>query len=228
MTSPEPPTCQHRPATPASNESAPGRVRTALIDEAREFGHLVRGDPRDVVQRDASSTLKKERAECARGNRGKCQRPHRTQQALEQLSAHGRGGTAVGVGYQLRQSAACAGWLPAWVFTAGSTQSQLSSDLRWQAPIFPCAAQLNPCRGSTLKEQRMAKQDAETGVYRVTEIIGTSQTSWEDAAKNAIEIAAKSLRDLRIAEVSKLDLKVEEGKVVAYRARLMLSFKYEG
>ena len=74
----------------------------------------------------------------------------------------------------------------------------------------------------------MAKQDAETGVYRVTEIIGTSQVSWEEAAKNAVEIAAKSLRDLRIAEVGKLDLKVEEGKVVAYRARVSLSFKYEG
>ena len=74
----------------------------------------------------------------------------------------------------------------------------------------------------------MAKQDAESGVYRVTEIIGTSPVSWEEAAKNAVEIAAKSLRDLRIAEVGKLDLKVEEGKVVAYRARVSLSFKYAG
>lgn len=66
------------------------------------------------------------------------------------------------------------------------------------------------------------------GVYRVTEIIGTSTSSWEDAASNAVEAAAKSLRDLRIAEVSKLDMKVEDGKVVAYRARVSLSFKYEG
>jgi len=66
-----------------------------------------------------------------------------------------------------------------------------------------------------------------SGVYRVTEIIGTSPTSWEDAAKNAVETAAKSLRDLRIAEVTELDLKVENGKVVAYRARVSLSFKYE-
>jgi flavin-binding protein dodecin len=51
----------------------------------------------------------------------------------------------------------------------------------------------------------MAKNNAETGVYRVTEVIGTSKVSWEDAAKNAVETAAKSLRDLRIAEVSKLD-----------------------
>ena len=74
----------------------------------------------------------------------------------------------------------------------------------------------------------MAKKNTETGVYRVTEIIGTSPTSWEDAAKHAIETAGKTLRDLRIAEISKLDVKVEGGKVVAYRARLSLSFKYEG
>lgn len=65
-------------------------------------------------------------------------------------------------------------------------------------------------------------------VYRVTEIVGTSATSWEDAAKHAVETAAKSLRDLRIAEVLKLDMKVEDGKVVAYRAKVSLSFKYEG
>jgi dodecin len=74
----------------------------------------------------------------------------------------------------------------------------------------------------------MAKKNVETGVYRVTEIIGTSAVSWEDAAKKAVETAGKSIRDLRIAEISKLDLKVEDGKVVAYRARLSLSFKYEG
>jgi dodecin len=73
----------------------------------------------------------------------------------------------------------------------------------------------------------MAKKNADTGVYRVTEIIGTSTTSWEDAAKSAVETAGKSLRDLRIAEISKLDVKIEGGKVVAYRVRLSLSFKYE-
>ena len=66
------------------------------------------------------------------------------------------------------------------------------------------------------------------GVYRVTELVGTSTKSWEDAAKNAVETAAKTLRDLRIGEVSELDLKVENGKVVAYRARVLLSFKYDG
>jgi flavin-binding protein dodecin len=73
----------------------------------------------------------------------------------------------------------------------------------------------------------MAKKKSEGGVYRVTEIIGSSPTSWEDAAKNAVETAGKSLHDLRIAEVQKLDLKVDDdGKVVAYRARVSLSFKY--
>jgi flavin-binding protein dodecin len=76
------------------------------------------------------------------------------------------------------------------------------------------------------KENAVAKKQS-VGVYRVTEIIGTSTASWEDAAKNAVETAAKTLRDLRVAEVDKLDVKVEKGKVVAYRARLSLSFKYE-
>ena len=74
----------------------------------------------------------------------------------------------------------------------------------------------------------MAKSKSGAAVYRVTEIIGTSSTSWEDAAKTAVETASKSLRDLRVAEIKKLDLKVENGKVVAYRARVSLSFKYEG
>jgi len=65
-------------------------------------------------------------------------------------------------------------------------------------------------------------------VYKIIELVGTSTVSWEDAAKNAIERASKSLRDLRIAEISKLDMKVENGKVVAYRTRVLLSFKYEG
>jgi flavin-binding protein dodecin len=77
-------------------------------------------------------------------------------------------------------------------------------------------------------DNAMAKKPADSGVYRVTEIIGTSPVSWEAAAKNAVETAAKSLRDLRIAEVSKLDMKIDDGKVVAYRARVSLSFKYDG
>jgi dodecin len=74
----------------------------------------------------------------------------------------------------------------------------------------------------------MAKK-GDTGVYRVTEVIGTSTNSWEDAATNAVQTAAGTIRDLRIAEVSKLDMRLDEsGKVVQFRARVSLSFKYEG
>ena len=64
-------------------------------------------------------------------------------------------------------------------------------------------------------------------VYKVIELVGSSDVSWEDAAKQAVETAAKSLKNLRIAEINKLDLRVEDGKVVGYRARVSLSFKYE-
>jgi len=63
-------------------------------------------------------------------------------------------------------------------------------------------------------------------VYKIVDLVGTSEVSWEDAAKNAVETASKSLRELRIAEVTKLDMKVENGKVIAYRSRVKLSFKY--
>ena len=65
-------------------------------------------------------------------------------------------------------------------------------------------------------------------IYRVTEVIGTSTKSWEEASKNAVETAAKTLRDLRVGEVVKLDLTIDKGKVTAYRARVNISFKYEG
>jgi flavin-binding protein dodecin len=64
-------------------------------------------------------------------------------------------------------------------------------------------------------------------VYRVTEVIGSSSESWEDAASNAVETAAKSVRDLRVAEVKKVDVTIEDGKVSTYRVRLGISFKYE-
>jgi flavin-binding protein dodecin len=64
-------------------------------------------------------------------------------------------------------------------------------------------------------------------VYKIIELVGASETSWEDAAQKAIETAGKTLRDLRIAEVSELDLKIENGKVTAYRTRVKLSFKYQ-
>ena len=72
----------------------------------------------------------------------------------------------------------------------------------------------------------MAKKSVE-GVYKIVEVVGVSTTSWEDAGKRAVQTAAESLRDLRVAEVMKMDMKVENGKVTAFRTRVSLSFKYE-
>jgi flavin-binding protein dodecin len=63
-------------------------------------------------------------------------------------------------------------------------------------------------------------------VYKVIELVGTSENSWEEAAKNAVERASESLKDLRVAEVITLDMRIEDNKVVAYRAKVSLSFKY--
>ena len=65
-------------------------------------------------------------------------------------------------------------------------------------------------------------------VYKIIELVGSSKVSWEDAAKNAVEVASKSLKELRIAEVVKLDMTIEDGKVALYRAKVNLSFKYLG
>jgi flavin-binding protein dodecin len=65
-------------------------------------------------------------------------------------------------------------------------------------------------------------------VYKIVEVVGSSPTSWEDAARSAVESAAKTLSNLRVAEVTKLDMKIDNGKVVAYRARVSMSFKCEG
>jgi flavin-binding protein dodecin len=75
----------------------------------------------------------------------------------------------------------------------------------------------------TGKEAKMAES-----IYKVIQLVGSSDTSWEDAAKNAVNKAGQTLRDLRVAEIEKLDMKVENGKVAAYRARVNLSFKYGG
>jgi dodecin len=72
----------------------------------------------------------------------------------------------------------------------------------------------------------MAKKSSGDSVYKVVELVGTSSKSWEDAAKNAVERAAGSLRDLRVAEIVKQDMTVENGKVASYRARVLVSFKY--
>lgn len=63
-------------------------------------------------------------------------------------------------------------------------------------------------------------------VYKIVELVGTSKTSWEEAAKNAVQAAGKSLSDLRVAEISKLDMRIEAGQVAAYRARVQVSFRY--
>jgi flavin-binding protein dodecin len=73
----------------------------------------------------------------------------------------------------------------------------------------------------------MAKKKAQGGVYRIVDVVGVSKQSWEDAGRRAVETAAESLRDLRVAEVTKMDMTVENGKVSAYRTRVALSFKYD-
>ncbi|MGH7878945.1 MAG: dodecin family protein [Candidatus Binataceae bacterium] len=73
----------------------------------------------------------------------------------------------------------------------------------------------------------MAKKKS-NAVYRIVDVVGVSKESWEDAGRSAVEMAASSLRDLRVAEVIKMDMKVEDGKVTAFRTRVALSFKYEG
>jgi dodecin len=79
----------------------------------------------------------------------------------------------------------------------------------------------------TVKENTVDKTVHTSSVYCVTELIGTSENSWEDAAKHAVETATKTLRDVRVAEVNKLDLVIVDGKVTAFRARVNLSFKHE-
>ena len=73
----------------------------------------------------------------------------------------------------------------------------------------------------------MAKKMQSESVYRVIDVVGVSEKSWEDAGRKAVETAASSLRDLRVAEVTKMDMKVDNGKVTAFRTRVALSFKYE-
>jgi hypothetical protein len=74
----------------------------------------------------------------------------------------------------------------------------------------------------------MAKKQSAESVYRIVDVVGVSEKPWEDAGRRAIETAAASLRDLRVAEVMQMDMKVEDGKVTAFRTRVALTFKYEG
>ena len=73
----------------------------------------------------------------------------------------------------------------------------------------------------------MAKKKQSDSVYRVVDVVGVSEKSWEDAGRRAVETASSSLRDLRVAEVTQMDMKVDDGKVTAFRTRVALSFKYE-
>jgi flavin-binding protein dodecin len=111
-----------------------------------------------------------------------------------------------------------------WAVLAPSRlqSAKIEPKLKITSVEIPVCPVLSLCCSPT-KENFMAGDS----VYKITEIIGTSTTSWEDAARNAVETASKTLRDLRVAEIVKLDLVVENSKVVAYRARVSLSFKYE-
>jgi len=82
---------------------------------------------------------------------------------------------------------------------------------------------VDPAKERKIPQGRRGTMDS---VYKVIELVGTSKTSWEAAAKNALETAGKSLEDLRVAEVVKLDMAIDKNKVVAYRARVNVSFKY--
>src|SRR5262249_16684723 len=95
----------------------------------------------------------------------------------------------------------------------------------------PAAVKITLARGgvwTASKGSPMAKKQSAESVYRIVDVVGVSEKSWEDAGRRAIETAATSLRDLRVAEVTQMDMKVEDGKVTAFRTRVALSFKYEG
>lgn len=82
--------------------------------------------------------------------------------------------------------------------------------------------------GGNLDSRNTRKEKMMSGsVYKVIELVGTSTESWEQAAKNAVDTASKSLRDLRVAEVAELDMVIEDGLVRAYRAKVKVSFKYK-
>jgi len=82
-------------------------------------------------------------------------------------------------------------------------------------------------RKRTDPQENSTPDEQGDSVYRIVDVVGVSETSWEEAGRNAVETAAESLRDLRVAEVTKMDMRVENGKVVAFRTRVSLSFKYE-
>ena len=82
-------------------------------------------------------------------------------------------------------------------------------------------------RKRTDPQENSTPDEQADSVYRIVDVVGVSETSWEEAGRNAVETAAESLLDLRVAEVTKMDMRVENGKVAAFRTRVSLSFKYE-
>jgi flavin-binding protein dodecin len=100
----------------------------------------------------------------------------------------------------------------------------LEQDPRASAGHGPRPARYARVAGSDVEERMVGMSD---GVYRVTEVIGVSSESWEAAARSAVETAAKTVRDLRIAEVLRQDVAIENGQIKNYRVRLAISFKYE-
>ena len=88
-----------------------------------------------------------------------------------------------------------------------------------------CSVQPRQVRGPS---DEMRRRKTVMSVYKMIHVVGTSPTSWEEAAKNAVEEASKHLHDLRISEVEQLDMRLEDGKVVEYRARVHVSFRYKG
>jgi flavin-binding protein dodecin len=96
-----------------------------------------------------------------------------------------------------------------------------------QAPASSINQRVGPHRHGCAP-QSTKEDDMPESVYKVIELVGTSTESWEKAATAAVERASKTLRDLRVAEITKLDMTMEQGKIIAYRARVSLSFKYQG
>src|SRR5215471_11085056 len=111
----------------------------------------------------------------------------------------------------------------------GALDQEIASFRAYRRVVYPDDAGARIDRATSAqprKDQAMAKQQAES-VYRIVDVVGVSDKSWEDAGRHAVETAAGSLRDLRVAEVTQMDMKVENGKVTAFRTRVALSFKYE-
>jgi flavin-binding protein dodecin len=112
--------------------------------------------------------------------------------------------------------------------TIGFTRPGLCDIVLLVSPGVAARFTVSSCvqRGDFSEGMHMGKKRAE-GVYKIVDVVGVSETSWEEAGRNAVETAAESLRDLRVAEVTKMDMKVEDGKVAAFRTRVSLSFKYK-